>query len=208
MTIGFRIANGTDLDALFKARTAAGVVPVTGYRDNSSVDINQRYEPRGSTTPIANTGYRISDGTDLAQLFMSISATPTYTFTMTAGTLGGVTGYSDGLAFPDLTGDSISGTTLGVNTIAALTFSSGNTWLVLKHASVNPPNTDDSWISYAVTGIFSNSGGSSVTRTFTRAAATYSTDGPAGNMRGRWMLAGTAASYISGNSYNISIVKN
>lgn len=207
MATGFVVSGRGDLDVLFKARTAAGAVPATNFLSNGGVDLNVRFEPRGTTTPIADTAFR-AGANDLAQLFMNIAATPTFTFTMTGGTLGGVTGYSDGLAFPDLTGDSISSTALGANTIAALTFSSGSTWLVLKNATITPPNTDDSWISYAVTGIFSNSGGSSVTRTFTRAAATYSTDGPAGNLRGRWNLAGTSASYIAGNNYNISIVKN
>ena len=85
MTVGYRISDGTDLDAVFTARTSAKAADV-GYRDSAASDISNRYEPRGSTIARANTNYRNSAGTDLAQIFKDINAFTPLTRTYTTGT--------------------------------------------------------------------------------------------------------------------------
>lgn len=64
------LANGVDLDSLFKARTGAARAAV-GFQV-AGVDIAQRYEQR-STTAIAATGFQ-ANGTDLAQLFEGLGS--------------------------------------------------------------------------------------------------------------------------------------
>lgn len=74
MAIGYRLADGTDLDLVFKARGGSTPAADTGFNPSGAQDLADRYyASTGVGDRIAsNTGYRLSDGTDLKNVFRDI----------------------------------------------------------------------------------------------------------------------------------------
>ena len=201
MTVGYRIAGGTDLDAVFAARVSAAVANV-GFRDASGVDLSQRYEGRGGSAPISNTGF-LSGSTDLAMIFLAIVAGSTHT--MVAGISSPYTGYGDGTTYVNIPGDSMSPVTMpnGWNISALLVGPTGPRF-VLTHGSTTPPNADTTWSTLAVTGKFSDDPTNTVTRIATRSTSTYSF-GTAGSTKWSDWQTSASFSFVSGNTYTCVI---
>jgi hypothetical protein len=215
VTVGYRIASGDDLDALFAARTGAAAAAV-GFKDSAGVDLSQRYEQRGATTAIANTGFRNSGGTDLAQIFKDIAAGAgawgSKTVTMVAGrdAARNYQGYSLNLP-PAVDMGSLTSNAFGPYLLATLYWnisSSLNLIYFERNDGVAIPNADSVWSTIQVTGVFADSGGSSVTRTLTRAGVPSSGAGTAPRTLRWWQLGNppyTNAQFLTGNSYSITI---
>ena len=115
MATGFIAIGGSDLDALFKARTSTAGAN-TGFLSNGGVDLAQRFEPRGSTTARANTGFRNASAVDLAQLFMDITA-PSNTVNVNNATVSSHNTGSAGIASYSLTSAGDVRFNNGTNTI-------------------------------------------------------------------------------------------
>lgn len=202
MTTGY-IAPAGDLDLLFKARTSAAIAN-TGFLSNGGVDLAQRFEPRGAVPPIANTGFKIAAGTDLAQLFRNIVGN-TAVGSMTAGFLSGRTGFSDGNVESGITIGSWT-STMPPNCTASnlLSFGVTNNTFALKNTFAQSwcNNVDTVWASLEITGIFTDSGGVSVTRSVLRTACTYTVPTPAaGFFFGKWSWTTPIMPFQSGNTY-------
>lgn len=220
MTVGYRIAAGTDLDAVFKARTSAAAA-ATGFKDSAGVDLSNRYEPRGSTLARADVGYRIASGVDLAQIFKDIntSSVPGTTNNMLAKqsspgdeVAGPEYGFSEGFIAPYLTGSTMTPAAIGAWTISTIKYrsaSAGTLFVTLRGAST-PPDTNATWNTLYITGIFSDSGGVSVTRTFLRSArSSYLTFTQAGIYLSAWWRfdGGTQPKFIPNNTYAIAFTQ-
>lgn len=202
MTVGYRIAAGTDLDAVFAARVSAAVANV-GFKDSSGVDLSQRYEGRGGSAPISNTGFKDSSGTDFAMIYLAIVAGSTHT--MLAKTSGVFTGYSDGTTYVDIPADSMSPVTTpnGWN-ISALLVGSTGPHFVLSHGTTTPPNADTTWSTLAVTGNFSDDPTHVNTRIATRSTSTYSNGTTGATKWSDWGIS-ASTSFIAGNTYTCVI---
>ena len=221
MTVGYRIADGTDLDAVFKARTSAAAA-ATGFRDSSAVDLNSRYEPRGSSTARANTNFRISGGTDLAQVFMDINTVTDpvlITRTMVPGNLGSpsfnITWRNTASGYAAVPGSSMSaapewvkgGQTYRLDEINYDQSAGDFTIMRISHATVQPPNNNNVWSFCSLTGVFNNSSGASVKRTVNRATIVTYNDytSPNGRPGSSWQFGSTPWRLIAGNSYTFEI---
>jgi hypothetical protein len=196
MTAGYRIAAGTDLDNLFVARVSTAVANV-GYLAGGS-DLSTRYEPRAATTAIANTGYRNSSGTDLAQIFMSRTAT----FPATCGAMqnGSNYGYSDNsiIAVGAMPGSTYSPKAIMAWNVASILFRTpGISCDVGLFGTSTPVNSDATWKTLEMTGVFSDSG-STVTKTFTRSGSSYTSAAT----YAYWTIAGLSWRMVPSNSYN------
>lgn len=178
MTVNYRIADGTDLDAVFKARSGAAATAV-GFRDSAGADLSQRYEQRGSTTARAATNYRNSSGVDLAQIFMDINALVTTTHSMGAAGSGNV-GYSDGgFMGPPVIGTMSPGSTGPFVISQLMTVDSLTNLFMTLGRSPTPPNNDTTFSKVEITGIFSDSG-STQTKTLLRTDASWTDEAPLG----------------------------
>jgi hypothetical protein len=202
MTTGY-IAPAGDLDLLFKARTSTAIAN-TGFLSNGGVDLAQRFEPRGSVPPIANTGFRNSAGTDLALLFRNIAGA-TSTGNLSTAFNSGRTGYSDGNVESGIVIGSWTGTMPPSCTASnLLAFGSSNNTMALKNTFAQSwcANVDSVWASLEITGIFSDSGGVSVTRSVLRSACTYTVPTPAaGFFFGKWSWSTPIMPFLSGTTY-------
>lgn len=206
MTVGYRIAGGTDLDSVFVARTSAAAA-ATGFKDSTATDLNNRYEPRGSATPIANTGYRIAGGTDLSQVFKGIGAVTPSSHTLTAGSwfqaTPGITHIGFGIAAVVVTGSSafgsISPNTYGSNTIVGIWWSDDDVQHVVIQAASTPPDTDATWKTMDIVGTFQG-GSSTQTLTLTRNASFSST-----GTRRTWQFNSPGLAIADGNIYTVTI---
>lgn len=202
MTVGYRIAAGTDLDAVFAARVSAAAAAV-GFKDSGGVDLSQRYEPRGGSAPISNTAFKNSAGTDLAMIFLAIVAGSTHT--MVARTSGTFTGYSDGTTYVDIPADSMSPVALPTGwNISALLVGSTGPHFVLSHGTTTPPNADTTWSTLAVTGKFSSDPANNQTLIATRNTSTYSNGTTGATKWSDWGIS-ASTSFIAGNTYTVVI---
>ena len=201
MTVGYRIAAGTDLDAVFAARVSAAVANV-GFKDASGVDLSQRYEGRGGSAPISNTGF-LSGSTDLAMIFLAIVAGSTHT--MLARTSGSLTGYSDGIAYADIPSDDFVPATMPNGWgVSALLIGPPGPRFVLRHATTTPPNADTTWSTLAITGKFTSDPANNQTFIATRNTSTYSF-GTNGSVHfADWQIS-SSGTYIAGNTYTCVI---
>jgi hypothetical protein len=204
MATGYIVSGRGDLDSLFAPRTtAAGAA--TGFLSNGGVDLAQRFESRGSATAIANTNFK-AGATDLAQRFLDIAGTTVMPRTLVPADGGaGVVRYSSGHY-----GTPAFGTMTPTNLYYAWRFvefiySPGvNCYMSIGNDAGPPPNTDATWNAMSITGVFADSGGSSVTRNVTRAGALSTT---ANAFYRVWFFGTAAFQMIVGNSYSVNVTK-
>jgi len=212
MTVNYRIAGGTDLDSVFKARTSAAAANV-GFRDNTGTDLSQRYEPRGSTTARANTNYRTTGNVDLSQIFMDINTAPIQlNETLGAANSGTLTGYRNSAsgygAIGSLTGTAewtIGGVTYRLEQCTSSTTLSGDILIRVSNATVTPPNTDACFTFIRLTGDFV--GANDTPKTFLRSANYVTNTGttPNGRPMRLWQINVAGSEMANGNNYGFEL---
>jgi hypothetical protein len=69
-----------------------------------------------------------------------------------------------------------------------------------QRASSTPPDADTTWKSVDIIGVFTDSGGATVTKTYARASGSTSTVGA--NFCRNWSFSG-APQFILGNTYTV-----
>jgi len=215
MATGY-VSGSTDLDNLFQPRVSTAIAN-TNFRSNGGVDLAQRFETRGDAAAIANTGFR-AGASDLAALFLGLGTTTDPILssgTFTAGDNGaGLIGYrnpaSGYTAFP---GQAISftpewtksGQTYRLDEILLNQISGDYLFIRISHATVTPADSDAVWQYMRCTGIFANSGGVSVTRTFARSTrgVTNTHTTPSGRPGRSWQTNTSLFRFVAGNTYTL-----
>ena len=143
--------------------------------------------------------------------FIKHPTAPTTTHSMTAGIYtNNDRGYANGatsteqygVLTPDITGNmQIKGLVWSQPAANSPTI----VYLAYQSGAVAPPDSDDAFVSMAITGIFTDSAGVSVTRTLTRANADFTN---ASALVRQWQFRNAkAAQFIASNSYSVVITR-